>query len=221
MVGPLSARTTSGREAAVEERIRAGRRIGKVEATGTRRPEPPRLDYGSAGAACGSWATSATPVARAARDPAAATSRRPTVRASTSLSRGETPRSRSEALWTRSGLAANSSMAAASNTSRRFYACTMSRSSRQRAQRKSASSRLRYAHVREPPSATSAAHRRLQDFARRILQRSHNFAYSPSALREAGRGQPGRGSRRPRHRRPETEGRECAPGRDRGQDPAR
>ena len=57
--------------------------------------------------------------------------------------KGETPQPRLLVRCAVSGLAANSSMAAASMASRRCCARSMSRSSRQRGQRKSPSARLR------------------------------------------------------------------------------
>ena len=95
---------------------------------------------------------------------------------------GETPRSRLLAGRTRSGGAANSSMIAASRLSWRFRARSISRSSRQRTQRKSPSARLRYAQRRQPPSATSAARRRLQDFALRFRALLTRFGESPVFL---------------------------------------
>ena len=90
-----------------------------------------------------------------------------------------------------SGLAAKSSMAAASMASWRFCARSMSRSSRHRAQRKSPSSRRRYAHLRHPPVATSAARLLRQLAARRSRQGWHEAAHSWLALTAHGRRQRG------------------------------
>ena len=94
---------------------------------------------------------------------------------------GLTPQSSLEGSCALSGLAANSSIAAASMASCRFCPRSMSRSSRHRAQRKAHSSLLRYAHLRHPRSATNAALRRLQDFARRTLHSSQLFQNPPRA----------------------------------------
>ena len=64
---------------------------------------------------------------------------------------------------------------------------SMSRSSRHRGQRKSPSARFRYAQRRQPPSATSAARRRLNDRALRSRHLAHDFASSPLALTVTGR----------------------------------
>ena len=56
---------------------------------------------------------------------------------------GDTPQSKLEALWTRSGCAANSSMTAASRLSSRRCARSWSRFSRQRVQRNSPATRFR------------------------------------------------------------------------------
>ena len=85
-----------------------------------------------------------------------------------------------------SGLAAKSSMAAASMASWRRCARSISRSSRHRAQRKSPASRIRYAQRRHPPSAASAARLRRQLAARRSRHGWQACAKVPSFLTAAG-----------------------------------
>ena len=91
---------------------------------------------------------------------------------------GLTPQSRLEGSCALSGLAANSSITAASWASRRFCPRSMSRSSRQRSQRKSPSSLLRYEQRRHPPCATSAA-RLLRQLAALRSRQGWQLAYQP------------------------------------------
>ena len=106
------------------------------------------------------------------------------------LFQGEIPKSRLQARCALSGLAANSSITAASIASWRFCARSASRSSRQRWQRKSPSSLFRYAQRRQPPCAVSAFLRRRQLRARLWRHPRHDLAYSPFFLTSTGFLQP-------------------------------